>query len=201
MTILTILYIDIFLKECYKFKDYSRLLYFLLYLTGNNYLFLIDIRSFKLFQEWVRQLYYPNDSRDERRALERIIKQGACVFFGIAVLGVIHAILLLTLGSITSFTIGLAATTVTAVFTEEKPTPITILTISLITLAAITVFSFIGVFAIKRRQWAFTIGMLAYSLDALLLILLQDWYGILFHLLVLFFIYRGYNAALQYHKL
>jgi len=146
-------------------------------------------------------MVYPEDSNDEKRALERTIKQGAFALISIAPLALIHAVIILTLGYFTSLTIGLGATAIAMVFAEKQVTSLTVLIVSLVSLGAVALFSFLGYCAVKRRQWAFTLGMLLYSLDALFLILLQDWYGILFHLLILFFIFRGFNAASQYQKL
>ena len=56
------------------------------------------------------------------------------------------------------------------------------------------VFVVFGIFARKRYTWSFIIGMILYALDGLLFFVVQDWLGIGFHILVLFFVYGGLSA-------
>jgi hypothetical protein len=57
------------------------------------------------------------------------------------------------------------------------------------------VFALIGWFALKRHLWAFVVGMILFALDALILLVFQVWISFAFHALVIFWIFRGYQAA------
>jgi hypothetical protein len=52
----------------------------------------------------------------------------------------------------------------------------------------------LGWLAREKRRWAFVVGMVAYSLDALIFLLVQFWPGLAFHAFALFFIWRGYAS-------
>ena len=57
------------------------------------------------------------------------------------------------------------------------------------------VFALFGVFARKFYIWSFFIGMGVYILDGVLLLFFQDFLGMGFHLVVLYFIYKGLKAC------
>ena len=59
------------------------------------------------------------------------------------------------------------------------------------------VFVMFGRFANRGHQWAFIVGMIAYALDGLLLVPFQDWMGVGFHALVLYWIWNGLQASRQ----
>ena len=56
-------------------------------------------------------------------------------------------------------------------------------------------FVVFGIFAKKRYNGAFIIGMILYSLDSLLSLLIGDLFGFGFHIFALFCIYGGFKAA------
>jgi hypothetical protein len=49
----------------------------------------------------------------------------------------------------------------------------------------------------KKHLWAYIVGMVFFGLDGLLLFLNQDWISVIFHALVLFWIFRGFQSAQQ----
>jgi hypothetical protein len=53
----------------------------------------------------------------------------------------------------------------------------------------------IGWFALKRHLWAFVVGMALFAVDALILLAFQIWISFIFHALVIFWVFRGYQAA------
>ncbi|MFN2532142.1 MAG: hypothetical protein ABR555_12680 [Pyrinomonadaceae bacterium] len=57
------------------------------------------------------------------------------------------------------------------------------------------VFALLGFLAGKKHLWAFILGMVLFGLDGLVLLVLQDWIGVVFHALVLFWLVRGYMAG------
>lgn len=60
-----------------------------------------------------------------------------------------------------------------------------------INLFVASVLVFFGYFARKGLKWAFIVGMIAYGLDAVLLLTIQDWLGLAFHGWALFRIAQG----------
>ena|SRR5579864_8880988 len=64
-----------------------------------------------------------------------------------------------------------------------------------INLVVAGVLALFGYFGRKGAKWAFLVGMVAYGLDALLLLLVQDWLGLAFHGWALFRISQGLKYA------
>lgn len=62
------------------------------------------------------------------------------------------------------------------------------------------IFALFGVFARKLHTWSFLVGMVLYALDGVLLLFFQDFLGMGFHLVVLFFIYKGLKACRTLQK-
>src|SRR5512133_2708123 len=56
-------------------------------------------------------------------------------------------------------------------------------------------FVLFGVFAVKGHLWAFIIGMVLFTLDALVFLLVQDWIGVGFHAFVLYCLFRGFQGS------
>jgi hypothetical protein len=65
---------------------------------------------------------------------------------------------------------------------------------------AIGTFIFIWIKARDRQQWAFIAGFILYAVDAPVLILFKDWFGIGFHVFALIFIYRGWKALQELNQ-
>ncbi len=55
-------------------------------------------------------------------------------------------------------------------------------------------FALFGWLGQKRQAWAYIIGMVLYTLDALLLLPRADWFSIAFHLFALYCLLGGYRA-------
>ena len=53
----------------------------------------------------------------------------------------------------------------------------------------------IGWLALKRQLWAFVVGMALFAVDAFILLAFQLLISFIFHALVIFWIFRGYQAA------
>ena len=57
------------------------------------------------------------------------------------------------------------------------------------------IFVGFGLLAGRKLLWAYILGMVIFLLDGLVLLLLQDWLGAVFHALVLFWMFRGFQAG------
>jgi len=55
----------------------------------------------------------------------------------------------------------------------------------------------LGVFANRGHLWAFIVGMVLFALDGVIFLIGQAWLGVGFHVLVLFFLFRGLQACLS----
>jgi hypothetical protein len=56
-------------------------------------------------------------------------------------------------------------------------------------------FAAFGVLANKRQLWAYMLGMVVFLLDGVVSVLIVDWLGVIVHGVVLFFMFRGYQAG------
>ena len=56
-------------------------------------------------------------------------------------------------------------------------------------------FVVFGLLAGTRLLWAYILGMTLFLLDGLVALLIQDWIGLIAHGVVLFFMFRGYQAG------
>jgi uncharacterized membrane protein len=143
-------------------------------------------------------LYYPDNSPEEQSNIHRSIKRSANWFFGLAILSAANTLFLLYLG--TTFAIGFGVTSVTVVFAQRQGTTATVL-VSLVTLVSVVLYIVLGIFGRRRYKWAFTTGLFVYAIDGLFLILVQDWYSIALHCLLLYLIFQGMSATSLYNKL
>ena len=62
------------------------------------------------------------------------------------------------------------------------------------------IFVYLGYCAGKRKNWAFIVGLIAYTLDALIFFLVNDFLSIGFHVFALFGIFTGLKASKQLIK-
>lgn len=60
---------------------------------------------------------------------------------------------------------------------------------------AASVFALFGLLSKKGRCWAFVVGMVLYVLDAMLFLLVKDFFGLAFHGFALYCIINGYKAS------
>jgi hypothetical protein len=57
------------------------------------------------------------------------------------------------------------------------------------------VFILLGWLANQKMLWAYIVGMVLFGLDGLLSLVAQDWIGVIAHGVVLFFLFRGFQAG------
>jgi hypothetical protein len=121
------------------------------------------------------------------------LKSGASWFYWIAALSLINSIVALT-GSNWRFVIGLGVTQISDAVGQAfgGGGKFAALVVAII---AAGIFILCGIFANKRQLWAFIVGMILFTLDAVISLLISDWIGLGFHAFALFFIFRGFNAA------
>jgi uncharacterized membrane protein len=121
--------------------------------------------------------------------LEERLKSGSSWFFWIAALSLLNSAITLS-GGQWSFLIGLGLTQVVDVTFATVPA----IGLDLLIAGAFVAF---GVFARRRQEWPFMVGLIVYTLDALILLTFKDWPGIALHAFALFGIYGGYKAYQQ----
>ena len=57
------------------------------------------------------------------------------------------------------------------------------------------VFVLFGYLANQKLLWAYMVGMVVFLLDGLVSLVVLDWIGVIAHVVVLFFMFRGYQAG------
>jgi hypothetical protein len=135
---------------------------------------------------------------EEKLKIENRARSGAHWFFWIAALSLINSIITMA-GSEWGFIIGLGITQVFDAIGAELGTRAIAFGFNVLVAG---VFVFFGVFARRRRNWSYIVGMILYALDGLLFLAAGDILSIGFHIFVLYWIFTGYraNRALaQYH--
>jgi hypothetical protein len=138
------------------------------------------------------QLGNESQQVQERLAAENQLKSGASWFFWIAGLSVVNSILVMT-GSEWSFIIGLGLTQVIDALTREAG-PATQLAGFAVDLLIAGVFVLFGFFARQGKPWSFWVGMIVYTLDGILFLMVPDWLSIGFHVFALYCIWNGLRA-------
>jgi hypothetical protein len=140
---------------------------------------------------------YSTNSWSEANALEQKQKSGARWFFWIAGLTVVTSLFTLS-GSGYVFFLSLGATQfidgVAKGLSNEFGEGVRIAGLVLDLLIA-GAFALLGWFAYRKNLWAFVVGMAIFALDALILLVAQVWISFLFHALVTYWIFRGYQAG------
>jgi hypothetical protein len=121
------------------------------------------------------------------------VKSGASWFYWIAALSLINSIVLL-FGGAFRFIFALGITQVIDSFGWESGMTgkAVAFTANLFITGGVAA---LGYFAGQGKLWAFIVGMALYSLDGLLLVLAQRWLDAGLHVVVLFFIFRGFQAC------
>ncbi len=140
---------------------------------------------------------YDNQLGFEAQALKQRCQSGARWFFWIAGLSLITSIVTFSGGGF-AFFLSLGTTQVIDAFARglarELGDATKIVGLVLDVLVA-GVFVLIGWLALKRHLWSFIVGMILFMLDALVLLFFQIWISFAFHLLVLYWIFKGYQAG------
>lgn len=142
---------------------------------------------------------YDNPLGLEAYALQQRCKSGARWFFWIAGLSLITSIVSF-LGGGFAFFLSLGTTQIIDGFARglarELGDATKIVGLVLDVLVA-GVFVLIGWLALKRHLWSFVVGMILFMLDGLILLAFQIWISFAFHLLVVFWVFKGYQAGRQ----
>jgi hypothetical protein len=121
------------------------------------------------------------------------VRSGASWFYWIAALSLINSIAAFS-GSSWRFIIGLGITQLLDEIGASIPSGGKAVVLVLDVLAA-GMFVGFGWFAQKGHLWAFLVGMIVFALDGLVFLLAQDWLGVGFHVFILYFLFRGFNAC------
>lgn len=128
---------------------------------------------------------------------EEQFKSGATWFFWIAALSLINS-LAMKFGGSWNFVIGLGSTQVIdsiALSAQEiSPDSVFQALILMMDLGFAALFVVFGLMAQKRSLDSFEAGMFFYAVDSLMLLLVFDILGIIFHGIALFFLYRGWKG-------
>jgi hypothetical protein len=129
----------------------------------------------------------------------QVFEGGAKWFYWIAALSLVNTALTLFGGDM-RFPVGLGITQVIDVFSmaasEDLPQISLIFKIISVFLNVIFtgIIALFGWLALKKKSWAFIVGMILFSLDSVLSLLFQDWLGLGFHVFALVCIFNGYSA-------
>jgi hypothetical protein len=126
-------------------------------------------------------------------------KAWATRFFWVAGLSLVNSISMAT-GATLVFPVGLGITQVIDELGQHYGPPLSAIA-PVLDIAVAGIFVLFGVFARKGHTWAFITGMAIYTLDALLFLLIQDWFAIAFHALILYYLYAGLKSSLDLNKL
>jgi hypothetical protein len=142
----------------------------------------------------------PADATGQAENLEAAakVRSGADWFFWIAGMSAINSIATL-LGSSWQFSLGLGFTQVidaVGMLVGEGGRAL-VLVANFLPLAF---FITMGVHARRGRRWAFVSGMVAFVLDAVIILLFQDWIGAAFHGYALYRIYSGFRHIAALHQ-
>jgi hypothetical protein len=138
----------------------------------------------------------------ERDRLERRVKSGANWFYWIAALSLVNSIIVMANGQ-WSFILGLGVTQIVdgvslGIIREEPSLRLFVTLVGLsINLTAVIFCAVLGVFANRKRSWAFTTGMILYGLDGLIFLTGGDFLGFAFHLVALWGISGGLRVLLK----
>ncbi|MCA9957574.1 MAG: hypothetical protein KC443_00985 [Anaerolineales bacterium] len=132
--------------------------------------------------------------------LENQLNGGANWFFWIAGLSLVNSLTYLFGGGLT-FVVGLGMTQlvdgfVSAIIAQIVPEAVSVVKIigfALVTFLA-GIMALFGILGRKRHQWAFILGMVLYGLDGLIFLLVRDIFSLGFHVLALFWIWKGLQA-------
>jgi hypothetical protein len=145
----------------------------------------------------------------EMQSLRPQIDSGASWFYWIAGLSLVNAISA-AFGSNWGFVIGLGFSQILSGLSgagDSAGDGGAGLSVSLrvifwgLNLAFIAGIAYIGWQARRPSTVLFVIGFAIFALDTLLFVFAQDWVGIGFHALALYFIWKGFSAARQYNAL
>ncbi len=142
---------------------------------------------------------------EEKVKTENLFKGSTSNFYWIAGLSIINSFVQLVGGNWTFF-IGLGITQVidsiakiiAQDFGGSAATIIQIVAF-IIDIFIAGIFIVFGIFARKQQKWAFIVGMVLYTLDGLIFLLVPDFFSIAFHAFILFGLYTGLKSIKKYN--
>ncbi|OQY32470.1 MAG: hypothetical protein B6I38_04565 [Anaerolineaceae bacterium 4572_5.1] len=138
--------------------------------------------------------------------LKRQVKVGANNFYWIAALSVVNSVISIFDGGV-SFVIGLGFTQLidglAFWIAQDFPDANTLIrAIGIVmSIAVAGLFALFAYFGGKGHRWAFIVGMVLYGLDGVLLLAFQDWWGVGFHLFLLWGLFGGLQALKKLQSL
>jgi uncharacterized membrane protein len=140
---------------------------------------------------------YNNFDNVRHAELTQSYKSGANWFYWIAGLTIVTSIIAFGGGGI-RFLISLGITQLIDGVAEAISTEgvgaakVVALVVSLLISAVFIIF---GYLANQKTLWAYIAGMVLFVLDGVLSLVVQDWIGVVAHGVVLFFLFRGFQAG------
>lgn len=139
------------------------------------------------------------EPNQKKEILQKQLSSSASWFYLIGALSLINTVVALS-GSDWGFVIGLAMTQIMdAIAREVGVVGMAIALVFDLTIAG--TFIVFGFFASKRHKWAFITGMVVYALDTLLVLPAQIWLSFFFHLVALYYIFKGFQAGKKLEQL
>lgn len=121
------------------------------------------------------------------------MRRGAQCFFWIAALVSLNAVFTF-LGSEVHLSTGLGVTAMLGRLAQPFGSSLVQVIVSFCLAGG---FVALGYFAAEGRKWAFKLGMAAYAVDGALMVAANEYLGWVFHVLMLYAIYRGVAALDQ----
>ena len=126
------------------------------------------------------------------------VRSGADWFFWIAGMSVVNSVATL-FGSTWQFVLGLGVTQIVDAVAAELGGAAQVVAL-LSGIVPVAFFAVMGYLARRGRRWPFVVGMLAFAVDGVVVLLLQNVISAAFHAYALYRIYGGFRAARQIHE-
>jgi hypothetical protein len=148
----------------------------------------------------------PEPPKDDIVKVTKSFENGYKWFYWIAGLSMVNSVAHLAKGEF-SFVIGLGITQIVdgiaLALTEHHPETSVVINIIAFIFAAIFagIFALFGLFAGKKHGWAFIVGLVLYTLDGLIFLLVQDWMSVAFHAFAFVCIWIGFTNLRKLNQL
>lgn len=138
--------------------------------------------------------------------MTRRIQSGASWISMVGILSFVNTLLTLFKATL-RFTIGLGLTTLIDYFafffmqrSPDNRTLFIVINVGINLMIAL-IFVVLGWFAKRENGWAYLTAIILYSIDTFIMIWLQNWMGVIFHLVALVIMVMGYIALRKKQKL
>ena len=133
----------------------------------------------------------------QKLRLEGQVKSGSNWFIWIAGLSIVNSLMYLFGGQL-NFIIGLGITQIIDVIgkalSDKLGSSIILVFVLIADIIMSGIFFLFGKMCNKKKNWAFIIGMVLYSFDGLIFLLVKDMLSVAFHVFALYCIYKGFSA-------